>query len=531
MRSPTRPTTTSRTWAAALAAALVATAIAGCGGGGTRASGNGDADPAAVIPQGAGAYVSITVRPQGTTKANVERMSRALFDEPDPGAAIVKLIDAQTTAGADLDFKKDIEPWLGKRVGAAIIPVSAGNTDVLVAAASADNAKAQDAIQKAGDLSHETTHQGVTIHSSPDGGKAAALLDDTVLFGSKLAVQEAIDAVRAKTTLSSLAGYQRARDKVPADGIAAAYVDVAKLVGTAAKAGGQGANAQLLQTLLGGQAQGIAAALQVGTDNLRLEAATVGGSGGAARAATGSGGAEAVAALPADAWLGLGIGDVGKSVDGILKGVEGAGGLGSIGVSAILGQVQSALGLRVREDLLAWMGSAGIFVQGTSKGRIGGGLIVHSKDPAATRRAVRRLSVTIPRLITSGRVGPLTGDGIDAGFTLSGGKRPTIALAAAGDRFILAVGTGALAAALKPGARLGGTAAFQDISAKLGNGQKPGFYLDMASVAKLVGAYGAAGRDTAKVLKVLSRFTQVAAGGRHEGNSSMITLVAGVNTQ
>ncbi len=177
------------------------------------------------------------------------------------------------------------------------------------------------------------------------------------------------------------------------------------------------------------------------------------------------------------------------------------------------------------------MGSAGIFVQGTGKGQVGGGLIVHSTDPAATRRAVRRLGTAIPRLFSSGKVGALNAAGVDEGFTLSGGKRPTIAVAAAGDRFIVAIGAGALAAALKPGSRLGDSPAFRDISAKLGSGQKPAFYLDMAAVTRLVAAHGGSDAQARKVLKVLSRFTQVAAGGRQEGDSSVITVVAGVNTQ
>lgn len=512
-----------RSFAAPAAALLAAAALAGCGGG--AKDGDANADPAKVVPEGSAGYVSFNVRPKGELKANAERMARTLFGTDDPGGEIVKLLEELADGPSDLSFKEDIDPWLGDHVAMAITSVRGRNADVLVVAASRDNDRAREALEKSADLPESSTYQDVELRASRDGSQAGAVLGDTVVFGSDRVVRQAIAATKSGAVLAESAPFQEASRQVPANGIASGYLDAAKLVGAVASASGQG-DAELLETLIGGQVGGIAATLNVNEDNLRLQAVVTGlGEPGEPRAGGGTA-AGALAQLPGDAWLGLGIGDVDGTVAGILRRIQERGGLAVIGVAAVLAQFKEATGLDVEQDILAWMGEGGIFVQGTSEGGVGGGLIVRSKDPAATRRAVKGLAKGLPRLVDGSKVTTLTAEGVNEGFKLTGSSL-TFYVASAGERFIVAIGERAFRSALKPGSPLTDSPGYKSIAPKLGSQLEPAFYLDLQSVADLIESHGAKG---GAALAVLRKFTQVVAGGRRQGDALLITLVAGVKT-
>src|SRR4051812_36410948 len=96
---------------------LVAVALAGCRGAGGGASGGG-ADPADVMPKEAAFYVEAAVRPDGDQEEQLTALLRKVMRTDDPGAKIRQLIDksiAEEQPG--VTYEKDIEPWLGDRVG------------------------------------------------------------------------------------------------------------------------------------------------------------------------------------------------------------------------------------------------------------------------------------------------------------------------------------------------------------------------------------------------------------------------------
>ncbi len=512
---------------APLALTLVtAGVIAGCGG--SSSSGDAGADPAAVVPAGAPAYVVVTVHPTGQTKANVERLSQTLFGTSDPGGEIVKQLERSSAGPDDLDFRKDIEPWLGDRVALALTSSRGSDADLLVAAASRDDDKAEQALKDSSALKDEASYRDVDYRRSGDGKQAAAVLDSTVVFGPQRSVRLAIDATKDDSALADETAFKQARAQVPVNGLVSGYVKVGALVQAAAQAGGQAANAQLLQSLAGGQADAIAATLNVNANNIRLEAVST-RTGAAAKAQTRGDASAAVAALPGDAWLGLGLGDIEQTVNGVLTGLGEQGGLGSAGVSILLDQVRQATGLDVRDDLLSWMGSGGIFVEGVSGGDIGGGLIVQAKDTAKMRSAVRQIGRVLPRLMSGTSVSPLRASGVDEGVRISGSGAPApLYLAAAGDRFILAIGQTALRDALDTGSTLGDAPGYKAITPTLGGQVKPSFYLDFEQVATLVRNVGGDGPDTRKALEVLGKLTQAAAGGRAQGDASRTSAVLGV---
>ena len=65
---------------------------------------------------------------------------------------------------------------------------------------------------------------------------------------------------------------------------------------------------------------------------------------------------------------------------------------GGVDVDQVLRQFEQQTGIDLREDVLSWMGDAGVFVPGTTLSDIGGALVVESKDAAKSEAFVGELA-------------------------------------------------------------------------------------------------------------------------------------------
>lgn len=509
---------------------LIALVASGCGGSSkASAGGDGGADPATVAPAGSALFISLNVRPQGETKTNIERLGKAILATDDLAAAVKRLLPKSTGRG-NLNFERDVQPWLGEHLAAALPSFSgtaAGGRDALLIAASTDDGKARTALGRAVGRPQDATYRDVSYQRSADGKRATAIIDHLALFGTERAVKQAIEASKG-TALSETDAYTRALAKLPPDAAATGYLDLRSVIAGAGQAAGQGAAGGLFSSVLGKNVGGVGIGAYADAEAIRLEFA-VPGTGALGSSIAGGGAAAALAGAPADAWLGVGLNNVGRTLNGLLDGLSSGGGLGGIGVQALLAQAQQAVGLDIRRDLLAWMGSATLFVSGTSGKTVGGALVIASMDPAATRRAVAKLSQSLPALLSRTSVTPISGGG-RTGFSFPISKKLTASVVAAGSKFVIAIGDGALKDALGGGARLGDAPAFKNAAAQL-DGAKPVLYLDLHQVADLVSSLGGPGKNTQQAAAILRRFTQLVAGGKSEDGVSRATVVAGVNVK
>ncbi len=525
-RLPSRRTRARLTAPVMLLLILLALVASGCGGSSKAAGGSangGGTDPASVAPPGSALYLSLIVRPQGTTKANVDQLGRTILATNDFPAELERLIAKSSTGTKDLDVARDVEPWLGDRLALAL-PSFSTKGDGLLIAATTDDDKARAGMARGIPSPADATYRGVDYQHSADGKHAGAVVDHLALYGPEADVKRAIDASQ-DTSLSETRAYTAAVERLPGDALATGYLDLRNAITTAGAAAGQGAATGLFGSVLGKGVAGIGLGAYADADAIRLEVA-VPGTGAIGGGLSGGDAATALQAAPAGAWLGVGLGNIGTSLGHLLDGLSAGGGLGSIGVGALLGQAQQAIGLDVRKDLLAWMGSAHIFVSGTTRETVGGALVVHSTDPAATRRAVNTLATSIPRLMRKNRVARISGPA--SGFSIALGKTTRATIAVKGDTFIIAIGDAALKQALAVGDRLGDAPAFKASADRL-NGARPVLYLDLQQVADLVASLG--GTKAQGAVDVLRRFTQLAAGGKADGDVSRATIVAGVNVK
>jgi hypothetical protein len=506
-------------------AAAVALPIAGCGSSST-AGGDPGADPAALLPASAPVYVEAQVRPTGALGDNALAVARKLLGTSDPGGMIVGLLGGKLNDD-NLTYAKDIAPWLGQRAGLVVTGVGAGgkNADVVAAVASKDDDAAQKFVDGRQGTSKQT-YRDVSYQYDAGHNLALAVVDHALIVGTQRGFKSAIDA-RSGAKLADAAAFKKARETVGSDGLGFLYADPSRLfdIALSAAPGLSGADASgpmagplsagtALRGLLGGSGlQAITASLDAASDALRIDAAAIGLKAGSASSllSSGSGGPAAVAAVPADAWLSAGIGDVGTTVTRALSQMGGSAATGGVDPATLLQGLQAQLGIDIQKDLLSWMGDAALFVRGTTKDEIGGALVVQSKDPAASRAAIKKLEKAFGTFgVQTGALG--SGTGGAEGFSVKLDQLPaSIQVAAKDDKFVVAYGKGALADALGGGAKLGDSAAFKTAAGLLDDA-KPSVFIDTPQAIKLLESLQGTNKQFAKLGPVLEKLGPAAAG-------------------
>ena len=516
--SPTKRRHTRRHRAAA-AAALVAAAglVAGCG---SSSPGGADADPAAAVPASAPVYLELVVQPEGEVREGALAAGRKVLGSDDPAGKLAEAFD-DVLRDEGVSFARDVAPWLGKRVGIAVTGQGAKRErDMVLVAASANDDAAEAALPRlAGAGSVERSHDGVDYRLGRNGDTAAAAYEGRVLVGSEAGVRAAIDAAKGDA-LAETDKLRRARDDARAsEGLGFLYADVRALArGLLGGMGSQaGPAAMVLPGLLDSLPESVGARLDAAADAVRLDATARGGSG------IGAGAPRAVTELPGDSWLGLGIADVGGTLDDTIERLSSQG-IAGVGVQAFLAQLRQQTGLDLRRDVLSWMGDAGLFVTGERAGSTGGGLVIEAKDAARMRSTVGKLAPLV-RGLGGGEIDQLDARGVDEGFVVRTDGKPAVYVAAAGERFVIAVGRRALGQAIAPADRLGDQADFRAAAEKLGDGLQPSFYLDVPAVTRLL-ERGGDDEKLAMVRPYLEAFGELVGGSRREGDVTRAKVIA-----
>jgi Protein of unknown function (DUF3352) len=240
--------------------------------------------------------------------------------------------------------------------------------------------------------------------------------------------------------------------------------------------------------------------------------------------------------VPRESWVAAGTADLGAALEKQLDQFRQLGGFGGVDVDQALEEFRRQTGVDLREDVLSWMGDAGLYVTGTTLSDIGGAVIVQSKDAAKSEAFVGDVQRLIRRFgrgqVSARALRPPSGVDIDRGVELRASGLPLpVSVVAAGDRFAIAVGNGALETAVGTTDPLGESEAYKDAAGKLGDDIKPQFFLDLAPVRGLLNDTGAlqqAGPEAERVGRALEQLTTVVAGGKREGDIQRGELVIGV---
>ena len=117
--------------------AAVAALAAGCGGG----AAGGEDDPATIVPADALVYLEVVVRPEGSLREDALDAAGKVLVTDDPEAKIRELVH-QSSRG-DLDYARDVEPWLGEQAAVWLSPAAQQDDPGLILLAATDPDEAQ----------------------------------------------------------------------------------------------------------------------------------------------------------------------------------------------------------------------------------------------------------------------------------------------------------------------------------------------------------------------------------------------------
>jgi hypothetical protein len=324
-------------------------AIVGLGAGGAWAwqqVGGGGAQPESVMPASAMAFVKVDLDPSGGQKLDAIRFARKfpkakdeVREDSDLREVVIKGLqkDGQLEG---VDYAKDVEPWLGKRLGLGLVPGkdAASKPVPVVALAVSDTEAARKSLPK--------------LAASLDG--ECQVLDDYALCTEQGNGQlAAVVAAAQKSSLSDNATFTKDMGDLGEDGIAAAWFDASKL---SKAVGGLGTSGLMALPTKASAAGHGAYALRFDGPNLELAGRV---NGLSTEIVPGSTGTTGLTGLPKDTLAAVGVANAGEQLRSAWPGIEKS--LKSLAgeqeFADGLAEAQDALELTLPEDLFKALGT------------------------------------------------------------------------------------------------------------------------------------------------------------------------------
>ncbi|MGO1167002.1 MAG: DUF3352 domain-containing protein [Janibacter sp.] len=182
----------------------------------------GGPQPETALPSTAIAFAKVDLDPSADQKVDAFRFARKFPGAQDPlsgmdedGDMRKEIFDALKDEGGleGVDYESDVEPWLGKRFGAAMMPSDPGeDPQVVLALASTDEDAAKDGLAKV----------------TEDGGYCS-VQEDYALCGEEQSVVDKAVNDAATETLADSATFSQDMDDLGEDGLVTAWMDATEL--------------------------------------------------------------------------------------------------------------------------------------------------------------------------------------------------------------------------------------------------------------------------------------------------------------
>ncbi len=513
----------------ALVALLAAVVVAGCG----SSAASGGPDLTAAVPRDALVYVEATLRPQGGARDGALAAAGKVLHTDDPSGRIRELLQ-QAFAQADppVDYAKDIDPWLGDRVGLWVgVPASASadpSVGAIVAVRDSELARTKIEALEAKDgkkpVKRSVDGNDYEVFSGDD--IAVAFRDDELLLGQEAAVRRML-TLPGDGGLDGSDTYRNATADLDANRLATYFLDTNRFLDLAAKSDPQAAQ-QIgpLRSLIGADAvKPVAGSFSANDTRMSVESVAPAGGGVLQKLGglTGSGAAAPLLKeLPASSWAAFAVPEAGKTLQAVFQQLAGA-----LGGAAVTGQLRQQLGLDLQQDVFSWMGDVGVFARGTSVSAVDGGLVIKITDEARAATAFGKF-VGLARTRGGLNSRPVDVSGADAAFDLGLPNEPKpVVLARGKGRMVLAYGTDAAAQALQPDQPLEQGDSYAQAKTALGDGLEPSLLVSMPAIVSLVDSSGSADASWQKAKLYLDALGMIATGTKKEGDKLRSRFVVG----
>jgi hypothetical protein len=241
--------------------------------------------------------------------------------------------------------------------------------------------------------------------------------------------------------------------------------------------------------------------------------------------------AEALAALPGDAWLGVGFGDLGTTVTDALAQFQQLAGVadqGGLDFGSVVESFERRLGIDLRDDFLSWMGDGAVYARGRSIADIGAAVTIRTKDPERSRKAVGVLARALQS--AGATVEQTSVAGYDVAIELRNAQVPaSLVIAANDERFSVGINPQALTEVNEPDDTLGDAETFGTAKEILGEGVEPVAIIDTPTIISLLEVFGvssAEGYD--RVKPYLDALGPISAGTGRDGDVSRFSFALGL---
>lgn len=511
--------------------ALCALPLAGCGSGGGGGAG-ADADPAKLVPASAPLYAEATIRPEGGKRDDAEAAAKKLLRTDDPAKKAIQLFD-KAVKSDKISWEKDFQPWLGQRIGVFATEFSNGGTFAVIAASKNED-KAKDTIHKAVANNDSTVgaskiskrkYKGVEYEYDVTDKDAGGIVDGYAVIGSEPGFRLVVDTSKGGRNITSNAEFRSGRAAAGADdSLANVWADPQKLLDAVGEMPQAGSALPVLRQVFAQVGNTAAAAFGADGDALRMDFATL----GAPDTGAGKSGADVAGALPDDAWLAIGIADVGKGIRKGFSQFEQLGNFGGVDVGGMMNQFESQAGLNVKRDLLSWMGDAAVYARGSSLADLGGALTITSTNPARSRAAAKKIASVLHQYGASPR--PADIPGYDNAYQIRFPGLPVaFFVAGSGERLSIGVNPDALEAVADPTSKLADAKSFDAAAKTLGSGIRPSVLIDFPRVVQLLEGLGVGNDSSYRQAKpYLEAIGVISAGAARDGETSKARVAVGL---
>jgi hypothetical protein len=509
---------------AIVSVAALAVAGAGCGGGDDDV----DVGPAAAVPADTPVYLEATVRPEGEAATDANAALGKILDAPDGGEKLISLLEQSSSQdlkpGETFSFTEDVEPWLGERAGIFFTSLE-DDSDATVVVESTDTDAALESLREDTGVTGQTgEYGGHTFDVDSDDDTVFGAVGDFIVSGPEEGFQQAVDASEGDS-LGDSDTFEDTIADLPDDSLGTLYalprdfIDALpqeELDAQGRQALEQAAGGALTQPVLGyvtAAAEDIQIELSAGDNGVETEQSTL------------------LEQLPAQAWLGIGFGDLGEGIRMALDNVEGAN-IPDFDLETIRSQVQLATGLEL-DQIIDALGNGAIYVEGTSQASLAGALVLQTEDPETTSSLLTRLQSVLQQASGPGqpRVQPLASTTGEVGFQLidpSGEIPKPVEFVQQDDRVVIGDGPGSVNQVLGGAQPISSVPAFTSAADKL-SGLGVDAFLSFAPVFQLAEAEGAQGDpDYVAAKPYIDALDYLAVGSGDEDDRALVRFIIGL---
>ncbi|HXQ88707.1 MAG TPA: DUF3352 domain-containing protein [Solirubrobacterales bacterium] len=509
----------------ALLAALAALFLAGCGGGDD--SGSGGTDPASVAPAKAPVFIQATIRPEGETKDNIEALAQKIAGVEDLGEMIVEELEGSASDdGEELDFEKEVEPWLGDEAGIFLQEYEEEDFEGYGAAIQAsDEEEARGFVDKQIEADDEEaedgSYEGVDFKVQEDE-TTIGVFDGLVVFAQTEAIfKEMVDASNGE----SLAGdeaYSTATADLPDDSAADVFVDVGALID---EAGAEiDSDTQLFFDSLGIEPDEATAVASVvpGSNHVEIDFSTdLSGENPPSGDAS-----ELLGTLPGTAVGALASAEFGKRFNEGIDQIDKEGIPGSVPPNQLKKTLKEA-GIDL-EAIAGSIGDVGLYVTGNSEKTLAGALVLETESDSEAQNTVANVGLFLRKAGISG-VTKISGEA--SGFSIRSpelGRQPVL-VAAKGSRIAIGYGLASVGSAFEEsGKSLADSAAYKDATGALGGTPIAAFVNGTAALNLATALIPASDEGFEVATPYLQKIEYLALGSEASGDLATAKLIVGL---